>query len=372
MALNYPHQAFRLTSGDSSERKLEFFKRILEHIKQNEEQATSSDNLLSIVDYLVEKLLLPENISFRLYQMVYRLQQFFCTRDIDCELKIFGSVGSGLALKDQYDVDVYLESLSNQFSYNNKSIPQLNKYLRDLQKLVEANENRLFPLGCRIELITHPKIRVPLLRIFNDTNFGRVDEDDDDGDVEVVSIRCDLNINSPFGVENTKFIKFLCDFEPKFKAMAILVKLWARDFLPQSLEIKLSSYAALLLVTFFLQNRKILPPIRKFIQASPHRAYIDGYRVDFCTDISRINFKKTQEQTPIHKLFAGFFDYYTRLDYRWNRLSVFEGRLEAKKHPVFNLVLFDPFEHTHNTTSQVKLREFVERMKKTQQLFGFV
>ena len=76
----------------------------------------------------------------------------------------------------------------------------------------------------------------------------------------------DLCFNNLNGCRNSELVRRLSALEPRFRPLAMLVKLWAkRRGLVDSSIGRFSSYALVLLVIHFLQGRGILPRGEAFV-----------------------------------------------------------------------------------------------------------
>ena len=76
----------------------------------------------------------------------------------------------------------------------------------------------------------------------------------------------DLCFNNLNGCRNSELVRRLSALEPRFRPLAMLIKLWAkRRGLVDSSIGRFSSYALVLLVIHFLQGRGILPRGEAFV-----------------------------------------------------------------------------------------------------------
>ncbi|OTF74306.1 hypothetical protein BLA29_010218, partial [Euroglyphus maynei] len=125
-------------------------------------------------------------------------------------------------------------------------------------------------------------MRVPLLRL---TIFSDIWEINEYSESIKLSIKCDLNVNCAIGLANTRLIRFLCKLDARFMSVVLLVRLWLKNIVDE--QIRLSSYAATLLVLFYFQQKSIFPAIEYLIElsSSPYPLYTNACRTDFCTNI---------------------------------------------------------------------------------------
>ncbi|CAM9446752.1 unnamed protein product [Discosporangium mesarthrocarpum] len=170
-----------------------------------------------------------------------KLEQFLL-REVDLPtgstLRIFGSSASGFG-NDTSDLDMCIV-------YPPKAtLPQ------NYGDLIEGIAERLTGNGM-LEVDCRSTARIPIV-MFKDPS---------------TSLKCDISVVNPLAVRNTQLLKVYSEADPRVKALAYVVKNWAkRRRINNASEGTLSSYGYLLCLLHFLQTRN--PPVVPNLQALP-------------------------------------------------------------------------------------------------------
>ncbi len=159
---------------------------------------------------------------------------------------------------------------------------------------------------------------------------------------------------------NTRLLADYAKVDPRVRQLGYVVKHWAKKrAINEPYHGTLSSYAFLLMVINFLQQRR--PPVLPCLQAllgdsGPQvRATVEGFELAYCT--ASASFVKRNNES-LGELLASFFRFFAH-DFDWSTqvVSVRTGRLLSKtekewtKHLAKDknwFALEDPFETTHN------------------------
>lgn len=152
----------------------------------------------------------------------------------------FGSTVSGLSVEANCDVDICLVCGVSPLDL---AMPANRRYRATLNRVHEA----LKATGVVSQLVAILGARVPIMKFTVALPSGR-------------QCPVDLCFNMLNGIRNTELQRRLTAAQPRFRPLARLVKLWAKQRLLVGADKHLfSSYALVLLVAAFLQRRALLP-----------------------------------------------------------------------------------------------------------------
>lgn len=177
---------------------------------------------------------------------------------------------------------------------------------------------------------------------------------------------CDICFNNQLAFHNTRLIADYSKIDIRFKHLGYIVKYWAKQRqINEPYHGTLSSYAYLLMVINFLQQRKppILPPLQQMRDPGDEnvRVEVDGYDCYYYNKIDRLkDFGSANKETP-GELLAAFFRLYSS-EFDWERMVVsprtggyltkaekgWTRTFEEKSREYFYFTLEDPFELSHN------------------------
>ena len=204
------------------------------------------------------------------------------------------------------------------------------------------------------------------------------------------SIKCDIQNSSKMGVRNSggrenvgfsvfiigfffaEFLKCCNDAEERFLPLVCIVKYICIEhgILGSGLGSHINSYTLVLLVLFFLQNKKLIPSVQH-LQQDIEEEFIDSWNFAFCR--KKIEAKLNQsEKFSVSELLYQFFDFYATFDYGSLMISPLAGfplkkynvkhgldlpsclarntnfcRTRCQLNTKTELVLQDPFEVSH-------------------------
>src|SRR5690242_5710011 len=109
---------------------------------------------------------------------------------------------------------------------------------------------------------------------------------------ECSNIRCDICINNSLAIHNTRLIASYSKIDPRVQQFGYVIKYWTKQRqINEPYQGTLSSYAYILMVIQFLQNRN--PPIVPVLQqmwdsdTGKQRVPVDGYDCYFFNKIDR-------------------------------------------------------------------------------------
>ncbi|KAG0265449.1 hypothetical protein BG011_004669 [Mortierella polycephala] len=175
-------------------------------------------------------------------------------------------------------------------------------------------------------------------------------------------LSCDMNINTPLGLLNTKLIKTYVAIDPRVRPFAMIIKHWARRRVLNDAANggTISTYTWICIVINFLQMRS--PPILPKLQKKPHtlsedNQVIHGNNTSFCQDLEELEgFGLPNKETLGGLLYAFFRRFAIEFDYDNHVISVREGcyltkeskgwHLPGKQYKLF--CVEEPFDTSRN------------------------
>lgn len=343
----------------------------------------------SMLDYIKDHLLLKRADHQQRQELVARIEKLLNDNELRCKLTTFGSTKNGLGLKTSSDIDIFVRLINRREHPIDEmllSYSKIRKQLEKMGKIIDQGGRSLLPVEvdskdggvCKadnlsVEVICHQHMRVPLVRI----KFFKSPTTTAAADVEQI-LQCDLNVNNALGIANTKLIKFLCRFEPRFMILNVLLRFWAKEVAQLNRPDALSSYALTNMILYYFQRGcrpVILPAVNYFVLLSDDRLpkIVNDWRCDFCTDVNKIDWRTKNEQSPL-ALMVGFFEFWANFEFDKWKISTRHGKtwqLKARNRntnggniPAIHIM--DPFEQSHNLTSRIKRKyfaRFCESMK---------
>ena len=132
--------------------------------------------------------------------------------------------------------------------------------------------------------------------------------------VDGVAHSCDAVINNDLAVANSQLLKLYLDVDPRARALALLVKLWARRCNAERPALTaLSQYAYTLLVVYFLQHcsQPILPNLQSQQLSQSLPVDICGHTFAHCTDLelarNTLQHRNTDTVPELFTQFVSFF-----------------------------------------------------------------
>ncbi|KAG0086785.1 hypothetical protein BGZ93_011328 [Podila epicladia] len=150
-------------------------------------------------------------------------------------------------------------------------------------------------------------------------------------------LSCDMNINTPLGLMNTRMIKTYVAIDPRVRPFAMIIKHWARKRVLNDAANggTISTYTWICIVINFLQMRS--PPILPALHDIPHtlsaeNQVINGNNTSFCEDLSKLEgFGYANKETLGGLLYAFFRRFAIEFDYDHHVISMRHGRYLTKE-----------------------------------------
>lgn len=154
-----------------------------------------------------------------------------------CELRNFGSSVTGLGFKNS-DIDVYVKLLPPRPYSHNETMDYLKRTKRILMR--HPSFKKVFGVF---------GAKTPIIKCEH-TPTG---------------LNCDINLKNSLGIYNSELLSYLQTLDIRIKPLLLVIKCWAQN-LNLTGSNKITSYALAMMIIFYLQQKKILPPIR-FLQS---------------------------------------------------------------------------------------------------------
>ncbi|KAF2862455.1 hypothetical protein K470DRAFT_269093 [Piedraia hortae CBS 480.64] len=140
-----------------------------------------------------------------------------------------------------------------------------------------------------------------------------------------LKLACDLNVNNPLALENTRMIKTYVQLDERVRPLAKIIKHWSQMRILNDAAFggTISSYTWTCMIISFLQRRSppILPSLQKM---EGHRLSADS---PFADDVESLRgYGKNNKESLAQLLFQFFRHYGYEFDYSKEVVSVHEGR----------------------------------------------
>jgi len=319
-------------------------KAILEHI----DEVRSSSSEVSSFQKAVNNLMT-------------RLEYVLGNRFKGCRLEVYGSCLSDLSIGKASDVDVsiYIPKLQQAKDKFEKGELSPSKYAAEVKKYIFAVQKRLSDFGDDFsKLVAVTRARVPVVKgcYLNAQNPHTKDN----------SLAFDICFFNDIAVRNSTLLKEYTSVDPRAKSLMLVVKKWAKDHkISSAADDRLSSYAWMILVIFYLQQLGMLPNLQCI--SLMKRA---NYEVDTNDSLNCINalntafvpwnqVQKTKAWSPVKSLkgmpvsvlLHGFFNYLSNEPlFSFYAVSIRRTHFTKVPKPAFNkcslsfFCIEDPFE----------------------------
>ncbi|KAL2062293.1 hypothetical protein VTL71DRAFT_6559 [Oculimacula yallundae] len=250
----------------------------------------------------------------------------------DIRVHVFGSSGNMLATDDS-DVDICITTEWKEM-----------EAVCIIAKLLAKNGME--------KVICIPNAKVPIVKIWDPE----------------LSLACDMNVNNPLALENTRMIRTYVQIDPRVRQLAMIVKHWTKQRIlnDAAFGCTLSSYTWICMIIFFLQSRN--PPILPALHQRPHNKLPsqNGTETAFADDLEAlVGFGSKNTETLGELLFQFFRFYGHEFDLDNAVISVRHGKqlskVDKKWHTGFNnrLCVEEPFNvgrNLGNTADDISFR----------------
>ncbi|KAG0257420.1 hypothetical protein DFQ27_005164 [Actinomortierella ambigua] len=253
---------------------------------------------------LFETLLPTEESHARRTQLIHKIKAIMDAEwpGEDILVHPFGSTENDLGTSSS-DVDLCITT-------------PLNSQLKSVQQLATA-----FRRHGMQRVFCVPRAKVPIVKLW-------------DADLH---LSCDMNINNPLALVNTRMIKTYVAIDPRVRPFAMIIKHWARRRVLNDAANggTISTYTWICIVINFLQMRS--PPILPALHKMPHtlaadNQVINGNNTSFCEDLAQLEgFGLANKETLGGLLYAFFRRYAIEYDYDHHVISVREGSYLTKE-----------------------------------------
>ncbi|KAI9743400.1 MAG: hypothetical protein M1818_003247 [Claussenomyces sp. TS43310] len=148
-----------------------------------------------------------------------------------------------------------------------------------------------------------------------------------------LGLACDMNVNNPTALENTRMIKTYVQIDERVRPLAMIIKHWTKRRVVNDAAFggTLSSYTWICMIINFLQTRN--PPVLPALHQLPHLklAPKQGHETEFADNVEALKgFGETNKETLGELLFHFFRFYGHEIDYDKSVVSVRNGKLISK------------------------------------------
>ncbi|KAK6008552.1 hypothetical protein QM012_000455 [Aureobasidium pullulans] len=149
-----------------------------------------------------------------------------------------------------------------------------------------------------------------------------------------LQLACDLNVNNPLALENTRMIKTYVQIDERVRPLAKIIKYWTKRRILNDAAFggTISSYTWICMILNFLQTRNppILPSLQKI--SSSRSTQINGQTSAFADNLEELRGYGKDNHESLGQLMFHFFRYYGYVfDYGEHVVSVKEGKPLPRK-----------------------------------------
>ncbi|CAL3970801.1 unnamed protein product [Diplocarpon coronariae] len=167
------------------------------------------------------------------------------------------------------------------------------------------------------KVICIPNAKVPIVKIWDPE----------------LQLACDMNVNNPLALENTRMIKTYVQIDPRVRPLAMIIKKWTKERIVNDAAFgcTLSSYTWICMIIYFLQTRN--PPILPALHQRPHNKLPpkDGVESAFADDLEALAGFGAKNKESLGDLLFHFFRFYSHeFDYENTVISVRNGKPVSK------------------------------------------
>ncbi|GAV03745.1 hypothetical protein RvY_14128 [Ramazzottius varieornatus] len=160
---------------------------------------------------------------------------------------------------------------------------------------------------------------------------------------EVSGVHCDLSITNMSGLVMSDYLFTLGQIDERLRALVVTVKRWAAvaDLTNPTPGRWISNFTLTILVVFFMQYKKLLPPLNKVKR-----------------DISEMKkeMQSIRPETDLQSLLLEFFEFYSSFPYKTQAISVIEG-VSYTKPDYSSLYIENPVETELNVSKNLSADE---------------
>ena len=211
-----------------------------------------------------------------------------------------------------------------------------------------------------------PQARIPIVKLIH----------------RKTNISCDISFKSKMGVYNSELIKFCLSINPRFRPLMMIIKYWMYICQRKSY-MGISTYALTILLIFYLQQIKLIPPIIELQNKCMVAVTIKDWQVNFNKNLCWFESDDNYRNKSIPRLLEGFFEFYENYEFESNIICPGDGNscdknlfvnveslpesmlrykkyLEENEHATYfdvskSMCLQDPIELNNNLTKNICL-----------------
>jgi len=278
-----------------------------------------------------------------------------------CRLEVYGSCLSDLSIEKASDVDIsiYIPQLQHAKDRFKRGELSPSKYAAELKKYILSVQKKLSEFGNDFsQIVAVTSARVPVIKgcYLNSQNPHTKDS----------SLDFDICFFNDIAVRNSTLLKEYTLVDSRVKSLMLVVKKWAKDHkISSAADDRLSSYAWMILVIFYLQQLGMLPNLQctglmkraNFeVDANDSLNYINALNTAFVPWNQVATTKawspvKALKNIPVSVLLHGFFNYLSNeFAFGFYAVSIRRTNFTKVPKPAFNkcflsfFCIEDPFE----------------------------
>ncbi|XP_047117106.1 uncharacterized protein LOC124797977 isoform X1 [Schistocerca piceifrons] len=297
----------------------------------------------ALIDLAVQTVRLQDPERNRKLLMLQRdLEECISELVPGCQAHQFGSSVTGVPLRGS-DTDIVM--ILPEIAARNFDGPQI---VRRVRKLLWTRHRKFG------SIVAIPEARIPIVKIIHIPT----------------GIACDISFQGQGCVLKSKQLSHVLDMDFRIRPLIIFLKYWAKCHNIISLS-RFSSYAATLMVVFFLQQlpEPILPPIQKILHPDPGNPCMTTRNTDSLSKLVEEYFRYYSETDLTYQVICPWVGHLVpceafsetlkvtipdEVKHIRNLLSMHNNSLEINT----PLVVQDPYEMNRNVTERVKDKDF--------------
>ncbi|RDW62147.1 hypothetical protein BP6252_11580 [Coleophoma cylindrospora] len=268
--------------------------KIKSKLSKDEERTLSTD-----MRELYDRLLPTPESDLKRRKLVQKLEQLLNQEwpGHDIQVHVFGSSGN-LLCTDESDVDICITT----------EWKQLEEVCMIAELLAKSGMEKVVCVS---------NAKVPIVKIWDPE----------------LSLACDMNVNNPLALENTRMIKTYVEIDSRVRPLAMIIKHWTKQRILNDAAFggTLSSYTWICMIINFLQTRD--PPVLPALHQRPHLKLPskDGHESEFADDVEALKDLGQKNTETLGELLFHFFRFYGHeFDYDELVVSVRSGKQITK------------------------------------------
>ncbi|XP_011503747.1 PREDICTED: poly(A) RNA polymerase, mitochondrial [Ceratosolen solmsi marchali] len=316
-------------------------------IKILKDISTISEQILSL--YEATKL---NDIGVRLrFYTAYQIERSFHGLFPNIAILPFGSTVNGFG-KQNCDLDLSLhfekekiEKMNSNLVFHTKYFSITDKHrVQNVMEIIAGIMNICIPGIFNIRKIL--QARVPIIKF----------------DHKLTEIECDLSMTNTSAYYMSELLYMYGEMDWRVRPLIFTIKAWAKNcsLTKDTAGPWITNFSLSLLVLFFFQQLKILPPLdllQSCANTNDIRLVDSHIDCTFLRDITKIpQYTLETKEESLEKLLLNFFNYYSTFDFETKAISLRKGKPILKPEQCA-LYICNPLEINLNVSKNVKIEE---------------